>query len=64
MAPSGNCAASSPVLTPGDINQGTLAPGAADTAPMFVFIHSAHASNGAMADGVSEPRLGVLPSLI
>ncbi len=34
------------------------------TGPMFARIHSAHASNGAIGNGVSEPRLGVLLSLI
>ncbi len=53
MAPSGNSAASSPVLMPGDISQGTLAPGVAVTAPMFARIHSVHASNGAIGAGVS-----------
>src|SRR5215211_4222138 len=63
-APSGNSAASSPVLTPGIMSQGTLAPGVAVIGPMFARIHSAHTSNGAISGGTSEPRLPVLPSLI
>src|SRR5829696_1651232 len=63
-APSGNSAVSSPVLTPGVMSQGTLAPGVAVIGPMFARIHSAHTSNGAIWDVASESRLPVLPSLI
>jgi hypothetical protein len=64
IAPSGNSATSSPVLTPGIMSQGTLAPGVAVIGPMFARIHSDHTSNGAISDVTSEPWFTVLPSLI
>ena len=40
---------------PGDVSQGTLAPGTADMAPMFSLIHCAQRSNGAIGAGTVPP---------
>jgi hypothetical protein len=57
MAPLGNGSVSSPVETPGFVNQGTLAPGTDDIEPMLFLSHSDHILKKGSKD-ISGPALG------
>jgi hypothetical protein len=57
MAPLGNGPASSPVETPGFVNQGKLAPGTVDMGPMLFLSHSDHILKKGSKDA-AEPAFG------